>query len=195
MDWEVFRPSRAASICLVLLSFSFLLMSFRLNKKVQAFRAILYYWVSPTQETAMGVIKLAGGVGVRLAELVHAHRDNLTYREQLVQFSLMDAQYRETFAENRRLKGLLDLKSSIRFDSIPALVFGRDTQNWISAIWIDRGSKGNVELDSPVLSVRNDPADLSRGIGGVVGRVLKRGLNSSISLITSTISLIGSDKD
>ena len=191
MDWGIFRPSRPTAMCLVLLAFSFLLMTFRLTTAVQTFRAFLFYWISPTQETATSSVKFAAGLGMNLAELVRAHRENIVLREKMTHLSLIDAQYEEMAAENRRLKGLLDLKSSLLFDAIPASVSGRDAQSWTQAVWIDRGIKEGVAPDCPVLAIAPGSSEDHPAAAGVIGRILESGSNSSkVLLISDPISSV-----
>lgn len=191
MSWEAFRPSRATATCLVLLSFSFLLMTFRLTKSVQIFRSFLFYWISPSQETATATIQLGKDLGSRLIELVRAHHENTIFKEKMKSLSFLEGQYQETLMENQRLKEMLNLKPSMPFEVIPAMVSGRDTQNWMSVIWINRGYRDGILPDSPVLAVeerdREDPSIL----GGVAGRVLECGPNTSrVLLISDPLSSI-----
>lgn len=189
MDWENFRPSRATAICLALLSFSFLLMTFRITKKVQAFRSFLFYWISPSQESASNLIQFTRELGLRLPELVQAHQENIILKNEKKTFSLKENQLQEALLENQRLKQLLDLKFSLPFNLIPATVSGRDTQNWISTIWIDRGLNDRVLPNSPVLAVQGESLNNSQILGGVIGRVLECSLSSSkVMLISDPLS-------
>src|SRR5437773_2609080 len=112
MDWGAFRPSKATSVCLTLLAFSFMLMTFHLTGAMRNFRTFLLYWVSPFQEAASGTIESAGELGSNLVDLVRARQENLRLRERVLKASLTESQYREALEENKRLRRLLELKSN-----------------------------------------------------------------------------------
>ncbi len=191
MDWEVFRISRASAICILLLSIASMLMSLRLTHRVQSFRTLLFYWISPTASLTSDAIEQTKSIGNRFSELVSAHQDNKKLKNEVMSLSLSQANYQEIAQENKRLKELLELKSSLNFDTTPAQVFGRDTHNWSAAIWINRGMNDGIDLDCPVLSVAHDENLAGKVIGGVIGRVLKIGSSSSkVLLIADPLSSI-----
>jgi rod shape-determining protein MreC len=133
----------------------------------------------------------AGGLGSRLVELVTAHRENQILKEKIKHLPLLEAQLQQEQLENQRLKQLLDLKSLLPFGSIAALVSGRDTQNWTSAVWIDHGSADGIVPDCPVLAVKGSPIADAQVSGGVIGRVIECGPGSSkVLLISDPLSSI-----
>lgn len=188
MDWGIFRLSRTTTTAVVLLLFSFFLMTLRLTKPVQTFRSLLFYWISPSQEAATALFRNASEAGLRSRELVRAHQENIALKDAARRRSLLEAEYQEVLLENARLKQLLQLKLSAPFELIPAIVSGRDTQNWTQAVWIDHGSKEGILPDSPVLVIQSDPSDNSDSAAistGLIGRVLECGTNSSRVLLIS----------
>ena len=120
MDWGIFRPSKPAAICLALLGFSFLLMTFRLTGAVKNFRTFLLYWISPIQEMSIGALGLISEPGDKFVGLVNAHRENVMLRERILKDSILETQYRETLEENRRLRAMLELKGSLPFSTLSA---------------------------------------------------------------------------
>ena len=185
MDWEIFKPSRPTTLCLLLLTIAFLMMTFRVTRAVQAFRSFVFYWASPTYEGVSRTVNAAGGLGFRLTELVTAHSENKILKEKIKHLPLVEAQLQQLQLENQRLKNLLDLKSSLPFGAIPALVSGRDTQNWTSGVWIDHGSSEGILADCPVLAVKGSPIGDAQVSGGVIGRVIECGPGSSKVLLIS----------
>lgn len=185
MNWDTFRPSRPTALCLILLTISFLLMMFRLTPAVQSFRSFVFYWASPTYEGVSRTVNAAGGMGSRLAGLITAHSENQILKEKIKRLPLLEAQLQQTLIENRRLKNLLDLKSSLPFGAIPALVSGRDSQNWTSAVWIDHGTAQDIVPDCPVLAVKGSPIGDAQVSGGIIGRVIECGSESSKVLLIS----------
>lgn len=188
MDWGIFRPSRATAICLVLLVFSFSLMTLRLTKTVQALRSFLFYWVAPTQEAATACIQFTGDLGLHLADLVRTHQENVLLREKVKNYSLLESQFNEMTLENERLKRLLELKSTLPYQMIPAVVSGRDTQNWMHAIWVNRGTKDGVQPDDTVIATQSRS---TYTLSGLVGRVLESAPSTSkVLLITDPLSSV-----
>lgn len=191
MNWELFRPSRTTAVCLVLLSLSFLLMAFRLTHTVQALRNLLFYWISPSYESVSSALNSSVQMGNRIGELIRTHQDNAVLQEKMKQVSLMESIFTETKAQNRRFKNMLDFRANIPYETIPALIVGRDAQNWMAAVWIDRGTNDGVEPDSPVIALQGDPINDAEVTSGVIGRVLECGANSSkVLLISDPLSSI-----
>ncbi len=191
MDWGVFRPSKSTSVCLALLAFSFLLMTFRLTGAVKNFRTFVLYWIFPVQETASGAILSASQVGSNLIDLVKADQENERLREKVLQASLLETQYKETLLENKRLRHMLELKSALPFHSQAAQVTARDAHGWAQFVWVNRGTKDRVTPDSPVVAVEPDGADGPNVVKGLIGRVLECGANSSkVLLITDPLSSV-----
>lgn len=191
MNWEILRPSRSAATCLILLILSFLLMAFRLTQTVQSLRSLMFYWISPSYESVSSTLNAAAGLSSRIGELVRAHDDNAKLQEKMKQVSLMEALFQETKAQNKRLKSMLELRANMPYETIPAIIVGRDAQNWMAAVWIDRGSKDGIEPDSPVIALEGDPINDSMVESGVIGRVLECGANSSkVLLISDPLSSI-----
>ena len=185
MDWGIFRPSKPAGLCIALLGFSFLLMTFRLTGAVRNFRTFLLYWVSPIEEVSESSIEFASEIGSNLVRLVKAHKENRILKERILTASVIETQYKETLEENKRLRGLLGMKAEIPFDSLSARVSGRDPQSWTQAVWINRGFGDQVAPDSPVVAVESKGYGGAGVLEGLVGRVLECGKHSSKVLLLS----------
>lgn len=90
-------------------------------------------------------------------------------------------EYKFISDENNRLKDVLNFRKSVPFATIAAQVVGRDPSNWANSIIIDKGYDKGIRPNRAVLSA-----------GGLVGRVLEVGANSSkILLITDPNSRVG----
>lgn len=185
MNWELFRPSKATAVCLSLLLFSFLLMTFQLTSFVHSLRLFLRYWISPSYEISSELVKTSSGLGVRIAELVSAHEENRILKDKIKVSSVVEAELKESLNENQRLRKLLNLKSSDQYRGFFARVIGRDALNWNQSVIIDCGSSDGLTPDSAVLGVHGDPVDDSKVLAGVIGRVLECSANSSKILLIS----------
>ena len=72
---------------------------------------------------------------------------------------------REVSLENKRLKGLLALRSASQGQSVAATVIGRDPNNWASVVFIDKGRNNGIVKDMAAVS--------SQGLAGRVREVGK----------------------
>jgi rod shape-determining protein MreC len=92
------------------------------------------------------------------------YRENRRLEARLRQVEA-DLQARAARAqEAERLRGLLELKQELPFETLAAQVVGKEGVPWFRSLTIDRGQADGVELDAPVLSAT-----------GVVGRVFAIG--------------------
>ncbi|MBI1979683.1 MAG: rod shape-determining protein MreC [Elusimicrobia bacterium] len=190
MSQQFFRPTRGNFLCLFLLAFSFLLMTLRWTPTVRSFRALLFYCLSPAYEVPFAVEKGGTNLASRIRELIQTHQENQNLKERIKEVSALESQWRETQAENERLRRLLELRSALPFRLTPALVAGRDAQSWTHSILIDRGTENGVRLQSPVLAVGKGNGENSF-LSGVIGRVLECGPHlSKVLLITDPLSSV-----
>lgn len=80
-------------------------------------------------------------------------------------------------SENDRLKGLLDLKETGTYETVPARVIARDASVWFNTITINKGSSSGVVVNMPVVSAT-----------GIVGRVI------TVSPWASQVMLVTDEK-
>ncbi len=78
------------------------------------------------------------------------------------------AQLLEMKNENLRLKELLNLKSSSRFNFVVAQVIAKDASNWMSTLVVNKGKEANIKEDYVVM-----------GSSGLLGIVSDAGLSTS----------------
>jgi rod shape-determining protein MreC len=87
--------------------------------------------------------------------------ENDRLKQQLSQAQLELKNSHQTWVENERLKGLLNLKEKTGYDQVAARVIARDSSIWFNTITINRGSASGITLNMPVVTA-----------GGIVGRVI-----------------------
>lgn len=80
----------------------------------------------------------------------------------------------ELLRENKRLTELLDFKKAIPYESVAAVVVGRDPSNWNAILLIDKGARSGIRVGMPVVN----PA-------GVVGKVIEIGEDLSKVILVS----------
>ncbi len=76
--------------------------------------------------------------------------------------------------EMERLRGLIDLKKYISYNTVSASVIGRSSDSWHKQIIINKGSKDKLLVGDSVLSTR-----------GIVGQVVETGKASSVIQLVS----------
>lgn len=124
--------------------------------------------ISPLQE---GLSKAFRPVGDFLSNLTSAQRiqrDNIELRLQLEELVGEQARILELERENEQLRSVLELRDQLGFSTVGATVIGESPTNFEWAVFVDRGSSGGAELDTPAI-----------GPEGLVGRVVKASTGSS----------------
>ncbi len=190
---EVSFASIPTLVAAVLLTLSFLLMVFRVNPMVQDLRSFLFYWFSPSYPILFSIEKKGSHLQKRLQDFMALDREARVLKEKMKEVSLMEFQYRETLAENLRLKKILELKTSSPSKTIAAAILSRDSANWNQTLTIDKGSLDGIAPGSPVLGIVILKEDPTRVQSGVVGRILQCGANSAqVLLLTDPLSYVAS---
>lgn len=114
---------------------------------------------------------------LELKKLIHYH---VTYEEYIrlrkenggLWAKITNA--RELVLENKRLSGLLDFKRELPYETVAAVVVGRDPTNWNAILIIDKGAKSGIKIGMPVVNP-----------SGVVGKVIEAGVNVSKVILVS----------
>jgi rod shape-determining protein MreC len=126
---------------------------------------LIRVWVQALASPAQSISSGASGAGTSfVSQIVNFRRsafENERLKEELAQARLEVQNAHQTWEENERLKGLLNLKEKTGYDQIAARVIARDSSIWFNTITIDRGSSSGIALNMPVVTG-----------GGIVGRVI-----------------------
>ena len=98
--------------------------------------------------------------------------------KQKIQELQVEVQSKQDLAkENERLKTLLQLKDTSKYQVLPAKIIGRDPSGWFNDSIINRGSADGVKLYMPVVTN-----------GGLVGRI------TAVSPLTSQVTMVTDEK-
>ncbi|GAG14037.1 unnamed protein product, partial [marine sediment metagenome] len=117
----------------------------------------------------------------RISRLPYADSEKLKLKNKLRKLEKELAELEEVLLENKRLRDLLGFKQGFRKSSIPALVIGRDPNNWSSVVFIDKGVEDGIVKDMVVISGQ-----------GLVGRVRESGkAMAKVMLINDIDSKVG----
>lgn len=164
---------------IILLLSNFILMAYdaRAGNQERVIRvwtqALARFVQSPVSYASAGVSNVYNS----LAGMRSAQSENDKLKQKIQQLEVEARETKELSVENKRLRDLLDLKSSSQYKVLPAQIIGRDASVWFDTAIINRGSIDGVKLNMPV--VVN---------GGLVGRV------TAVSPLTAQIDLITHDK-
>jgi rod shape-determining protein MreC len=112
-----------------------------------------------------------------ISSMRSAQSENDVLKQKVQELEVEVQNSRSLAAENERLKSLLDLKSELKYNFLPAKIIGRDTSVWFDTSIINRGSLDGVKLNMPVVTN-----------GGLVGRI------TMVSPLTAQVALITKDK-
>ena len=117
----------------------------------------------------------------RVSNLPYHDRQRKRFQFRISELEKKLAELEEARLENERLRNLLGFEQKARKYSTPALVIGRDPNNWSSVIFIDKGVNDAIEKDMVVISGQ-----------GLVGRVREVGrMMSKVMLINDIDSKVG----
>lgn len=158
---------RYRDLAIVLLAlavpFWFLRASMRDPRQVTGADKIIVRLSTPIQWLASEAARGLSNIWGDYVYLVDVKEDNARLGSQNARLRERVRKLEELEEENRRLKRLLDLRTSVRTDVISAQVIGKDTNEFfrIARVTLDKDSR-NVALNLPVISP-----------DGVVGTTLK----------------------
>ncbi|MGD8371385.1 MAG: rod shape-determining protein MreC [Syntrophobacterales bacterium] len=148
-------------ILIFLLVLSLISANLHSRENMSFFESLVVTIVSPVQKVVRGVIGGVGGVWRGYFHLVGLERENEALKRELQELKLQMNKYREADLANKRLRALLNFKTSIPTPLLPAEVVAFDPSGWFQTILIDKGENDGVIRDMAVVS-----AD------GLVGRVI-----------------------
>jgi len=146
---------------------------------------LLRRWVVASAAPVLGfsswLSNSVSGVWGEYVWLRGARQENVRLRETLQQFALRDRSLEQVKEENVRLRRLLDMQPPPGYRGLGARVVGRTPAYLSHVIYVSRGSRDGVRVDSPVVSGT-----------GVVGRVvLTSASTSQVQLVTNGDASVG----
>lgn len=104
--------------------------------------------------------------------LHRVHDENRQLRREIEFLRGQNGELREAAAAGQRLAALLQFKEQLRPETVAARVIGRDATNWYRGVILNKGERDGIQVEMGVINR-----------AGVVGRVVKTGLSSSVVLL------------
>ena len=167
---------------LVLISIIFLL--FPIGHFVGSAKAVLAYVFLPSVKSVDKTIKYATGIPEKTLFLINSAQKNRELTALLKEAQLSTLQLNAVLADNNRIRKLLDLKANIKWQGLWASVMARETSNWYSTIWINKGAHQGIKIADTALA----DADGKLALIGKIVHVEKGA--SQILLITDIMSAV-----
>ncbi|HBL15710.1 MAG TPA: hypothetical protein DD417_02815 [Elusimicrobia bacterium] len=173
------REKRVATYLLLAFSLvSLILLSLPLTGKVQTFRWVVSYVLSPAPFYANRAFDRFSNIPSDAARLISADLELQEARRRLTESELVRAEADSLRLENERLRGALGIQAAgakvIRW----ARVMQRDPLTWNRSVMVDAGAEEGVKLNAPVLGVQGSTV-------AILGRVAELGAHTAKVLLLS----------
>ena len=171
-------------LVIILLLGNFVLMAFD-AREITSGQRIIRVWSQAVADFVQSpVTSISSGVSnyfSSIANLRSAQSENDQLKERVQTLEIEKYGKEGLEAENERLRGLLKLKETSKYNILVAQIIGRDPSVWFDSSIINLGSLDGVKLNMPVVSD-----------GGLIGRITAVGpLTAQFDLITRDKSGVG----
>jgi rod shape-determining protein MreC len=166
---------RQAVLYVVLLAVSLLLLAFSSSAPIAELRRGVGFAMAPIQEGLRGGARTVGSLFATIGEIERLRQQNEDLTRQLNVVQAQNQGLASLRAQNDLLTALLDVRSSLDYQTVAAEVISKRTTNQERAISLDRGADAGIEEGDPVIA----------GGGALVGQVADVGPNFSHVLLIS----------
>lgn len=105
------------------------------------------------------------------------YREYTQTKKELEKLKFKVNEFEEQRLENDRLKKILILKRKTDYNFIVAQVIGKEPTNWLNVLIIDKGAKGGIAINQPVMT-----------LSGLVGKVIEIAPSAAKVLLISDVN-------
>jgi len=145
-------------------------------------QTIIIEGLSPLEKAIVISKNSVIGLWNRYIYLINVRKENQTLKKMVNRLKEENNRYTEAVMANIRLEKLLDFKEKIPAPMVPVQVVGWDPSTWFRTIIIDKGIRGGIKQNMPV--VNSD---------GIIGRIMQTSSDySKVLLIIDPNSAIDS---
>jgi len=166
-------------VTLVLLVGNFILMAW--DARTESNQRLLRVWIQVVaafvQSPISFVVNDISESFESYVKLRNAISENEQLKRQVHELEMKLQENELLISENTRLKGLLQLKESSKYQIRIANVIGRDPSKWFGSLIINRGSVDGIKVNMPVITS-----------GGLVGRI------TTVTPLASQVILLTDEK-
>ena len=168
---------REVAVYVALLVVCLLLVAFSNSAPLLELRKGVGFALSPIQDTLRGGTRTVTSIFSTINDIEQLRQQNEDLTRRVQEVEAENQRLQSLAVENAQLAALLDVRSSLAYDTVAAEVLNRLTSEQERVISIDRGTDAGIALDDPVLAEG----------GALVGRVIEVGPNfSRVLLINDT---------
>jgi len=165
----------------ILVAVSVVLMAFSNLPPVHELQRGVGYAFRPFQVAVTSVASGIASVGDALAEIDRLRRDNDALRQQNDQLRAENARLAPIQQENDQLTALLQLRSSLQYQTTAAEIIARESSEFRRVVTLDAGTNNGVQTGDVVIAAG----------GALVGRVIDGGPTfAHVLLINDTSSTV-----
>src|SRR5690242_6043638 len=160
------RAARRRAVAFsVLLSISLVLMAISSSPGVTEFQNAMSFALRPIQAAIHGAADTLAGTFAAVGEIQQLHSDNAALRRDVDRLTNDNLRAQAIEAENEQLTALLQLRSSLKFDTAAAEVIARDSGETRRVVTLSKGTDAGIAVGDVVI-----------GEGGaLVGRISQAG--------------------
>lgn len=172
------RSARRQAILYVgLLTVTMLLIAFSGSAPLAELRRGVGFAMAPIQGAMRDVGRTVSSFFATLGEIDRLRQENQALTQRVNELATENRSLASLRAQNQQLTDLLEVRSSLDYESVAAEVISRRMTGQEHVISLDRGADVGIEEDDPVLG----------GGGALIGQVVEVGASySRVLLITDT---------
>jgi rod shape-determining protein MreC len=176
------RAARRRAVAFsVLLSASLVLMAISSSPGITEFQNAMSFALRPITGAIHGVADTITNSIAAIGEIQQLHSDNAALRRDIERLTNDNERAQAIEAENEQLTALLQLRSSLKFETAAAEVIARDSAETRRVVTLSKGTDAGIEIGDVVIAEG----------GALVGRISQAGPNaSSVTLISDGSSTV-----
>jgi len=168
---------RQATLYVALLTITLLLLAFSSSGPLTEMRRGVGFAMAPIQNVLRGAGQGVSSLFGALGEIDQLRQQNQDLQTQVNELQTQNQSLESLRAQNQQLTDILQVRSSLDYQSTAAEVISRRITDQEHVISLDRGTNSGIEVNDPVVG----------GGGALVGQVVEVGSNySRVLLITDT---------
>ena len=156
---------RQAVLYVALLTISLLMLAFSSSAPITQLRHGVGFAMAPIQNVLREGGRTVSSFFATLGEIDRLRQQNQQLQTQVDQLETQNRSLQSLQAQNQQLTDILQVRSSLDYDSTAAEVISRRITDQENGISLDRGTNAGIEVDDPVVG----------GGGALVGQVVEVG--------------------
>lgn len=176
------RPARRQLAAYVaLLVVTMLLLAFSSSRPLLELRNGVGFAMTPIQDVLRSGTRTVTSFFTAIGEIERLRQQNEDLTRRVQEVEADNQRLQSLAAENQQLTALLQVRSSLGYETVAAEVINRRTTEQERVISLDHGTEAGIRPDDPVVA----------GGGALVGRVVEVGPNfSRVVLVTDTRTFV-----